>query len=346
MNRRLDEELDESLKKLDQHIRTKAENHEQLRHRILSETQSPLSKTTSTKKIWLSVAAVFMLFLGTSPFYSTTMASLVAKIVPLEIRADDETTIDEVKAVIKDAGYEISSIGMLVKPYTVHVSLMENEDSLAKMKEVLTPKIEALLYERGVDDYKLEITQYENIEPPENDREFTKTMERVSSIIQEAFRHYGYSGVSYGISVGNIVEFDMPDHIEEAEEILKYVEEAIKKEKLDVKQVKLNFYNAKHRKLDSSASIIVSEIYESLAGKSIYKVNGISYKVEKGVINIWIKSKLPENPDEQMIKDIERAIREFMLSTEAKDSIQDNPYKIELLSKSKKVLLKVTNEDE
>ncbi|WP_075619458.1 hypothetical protein [Paenisporosarcina indica] len=351
MNRRLDDDLQESLKNLDQKIRMKAEYQDQLRKRVLGEIQRPVTKTSSNRKIWISAAVVLLLFLGSSPFYSTTMASLVAKIIPLEIKVNDATIHESIMAVIEREGYEASFVGTIPNPYTIEISLMEAEDNLSTMKEVLEPKIENLLYEKGIDSYKLKITQFEgSVETPEKYIESNERMESVGTIIRDAFSHFGYTelaqAVTFGISeefLSKTLELDMPDHIEEAEDILSFVKDGIKTEDLDIKHVELRYYNEKHRQQDNRWSYIASDIHESMAGKSTYNITGISYKVKGGVANVSIKTVLPENTEEQIISEIETALRKFLSSEEVREMIQNDQYSIVLLSKSKTELLQISN---
>jgi len=350
MNQRLDDDMEESLKELNRNIRLKPEYETQLRDRVLK--KQPHLKTSSNKKIWLSVAAVLLLFLGSSPFYSTTMASLVEKFIPLEIKTDDASNnYESLLAIIKDAGYEVSSIGSKPNPYQIEISLMEGEESLSAMKEVLVPKIKIHLNEQGIDDYQLNITLAEQIEVlPQGHRELNETMERAGSIISEAYTRFGYTDLAKSMTFGisgeassRILEIDLPDHIKESEEIVSSIKSAIKEENLDIKKVEIRYYNEKHRNQDNRWGSIVGDVYQSLAGKSTYKVNGISYKVKDGVTNVWIKSTLPENMDTQVISNIEIALREYLSSEELSSKIQNDQYEIELLSKSKKVLLQVSN---
>jgi len=355
MKQSFDDELNNSFDKLNQNLRMKPENHEQLRERIMLESKTAIKQKPSNKKIYLSVAVALLLLLGSSPLYSTTMASLAAKILPLQIQTGNSSAVESLQSkmmeILEKSGYEASSIGTSPNPYTIEIVLMKGEDSLVSMKKVLVPQLEQVLYEQGIDQYQLNITQFEGSEEqPERHRKTGMLMDDVEAIISGAFLTSGYSDLAqhatYGIKEGlfkNILEIDMPDHVKEGEEIQQYVIESIAKADLDIKDVKLRYYNAEHRSQDYRWGSIVTDIHAALAGKSIYNVTGISYKVKGGVTNVRIKTALPENPDKQIITEIETALHTYLASKEIKDRIQSDHYKIHLENKEKTNLLQVSN---
>ena len=355
MKQSFDDELNTSFDKLNQNLRMKPAYHEQLRERIMLESKMAIKKKPSNKRIYLSVAVALLLLLASSPLYSTTMASLATKILPLQIPAGNSSAVDslhsKIMEILEQSGYEASSVGTRPNPYTIEIVLMKGEDSLVAMKKVLVPQLEQVLYEQGIDQYQLNITQFEGSEElPERHRKMSKLMDNVDAIIRDAFVTYGYSElakqVTYGTKEGffsNTIEIDMPDHVKEAEAIQNYVIEAIDKNDLDIKNVKLHYYNAAHRSQDNRWAYIVSDIHAALVGKSIYNVTGISYKVKGGVTNVWIKTALPESPDEQIITEIEAAIQTYLTSKEIKDTIKSDHYMIQLVNKEKTILLQVSN---
>lgn len=355
MKQSFDDELNNSFAKLNQNLRMKSEYHEQLRKHILLESKFAIKKKPSSKKIWLSVIVALLLLLESSPLYSTTMASLPAKILPLQIPVGNSSTVDslhsKIMEILEQSGYEASSVGTRPNPYTIEIVLMKGEDSLVSMKKVLVPQLEQLLYDQGTDQYQLTITLFEGSEElPERHRKLGTLMDDVDAIISSAFLTYGYSDLAqhatYGITEGiftNTLEIDMPDHVKEAEVIQQFVIDSIDNDNLGIKDVKLRYYNAEHRSQDNRWAYIVSDIQAALAGKSVYNVTGISYKVKGGVTNVWIKTALPENPDKQIITDIEAALYTYLASKEIKDTIQSDRYKIQLVNKDEINLLQVSN---
>lgn len=355
MKQSFDDELNNSFEKLKQNLHMKAEYHGKLRKSILLESKKTVEKKLSSKKIWLSVAATLLLLVGSSPLYSPTMASLAAKILPLQIPVGNSSTVDslhsKIMEILEQSGYEASSVGTRPNPYTIEIVLMKGADSLVSMKKVLVPQLEQLLYDQGTDQYRLNITLFEGSEElPERHRKLGTLMDEVDVVISSAFLKYGYSDLAqhatYGIKEGffsNVLEIDIPDHVKEAEAIQKFVIEAIDEDSLNIKEVKVHYYNAKHRSQDNRWAYIVSDIHAALAGKSIYNVTGISYKVKGGVTNVWIKTALPEYPDKQIISDIETALQTYLATKEIKETIQSDHYKIQLINEDETHLLQVSN---
>lgn len=351
MKQLFDNNLDESLKKLNKGIQMKPEYRKNLKERILKQTN--IKQKKSNKKILALVAvASILLLLGSSPLYSTTMASLAAKIIPLEIKhsqlSDTDALHSKISKVVEQSGYEVSSIGTTPNPFTVHIVLLKNDDSLSSIKKVLEPKIEKLLYKQGIDQYSLDITQVKK--SLEANIKTDSLMDKAGAIISEGYKMYGYSDLAehgtYGITkglFGNTLEIDMPDHVKEAKEIKKFVNDSIDKYNLNIKKVTLHYYNAKHLEQENRWAYIVNDIHEALAGKSIYNVTGISYKVKDGVTYIWIKTALSDQPNKQVISEIDEALRKYLESEKVKKSIQNDQYEIELLDKEKNSLLKVSS---
>ncbi|MCI1590735.1 hypothetical protein [Heyndrickxia oleronia] len=355
MKQSFDDELNVSFKKFNQSFRMKPEYHAQLRERILFESKT-VKKKSSNKKIWILAAATVLVLLGSSPLYSSTMASLAAKIIPLEIRGSDTSNANplhsKISQIIEDSGYGISSIGTTPNPFTIHIALQKGEASLPSMKEVLVPKMEKLLSDQGIDQYKLDITQVDDSEKKLNKHiKSSKLMDEVGVIISDEFTAYGYSDLAphatYGINEGwifsNTLEIDMPDDVKKAEDIKNFVIKSIDKEGLDIKKVKLNYYNKKHRDQEDRWAYIVNDVYQALQGNSTYNVTGISYKVEKGVTYVWIKTAMSDGPDKQIISDIKTALHTYLASEEIKGKIQRDQYEIQLLSEDKNILLQVSS---
>ena len=346
------EELDVSLKKLNTAMLMKPDTHEQLRKRVMDKCTEPIAKKSSHRKTWVSLAVALFLLIASSPIYSTTMASLAAKILPLEIPVNpsfSDSLLAEMMKIIEQTGYEVSSVGSTPNPFTIRIVLVKEEDSLSTIKQTLEPLIKQLLYDEGIDQYELDISL---MEFDENDYAKFGTshevMHQANDIIRKAFITYDYpelaENITFGMPTKFTLEIDMPDHVKEAEAIKRIVIEEIEKEDLAITEVKLQLYNEKQRNQDNRWSSHVSTIYDALAGKSRYNVTRISYKVKKGMTYIWIKTGLSENADKQVLADIEEALHTYLSDSEVKEATQDDHYTIQLESKDKEVLLVISSD--
>lgn len=351
-----DKELKGLLKNLDSQLRMKPVHHKQLRDRILIESELEYEHKRNRKprrtRTWLAVAAALLLLIGTSPFYSPAMASFVEKIIPLEITSANSNGTDrlheKILQIAEDNGYSVSSVSTTPEPFTVHLAFTEGEASLSEMEQAVEPAIQQLLYEQGVDQYQLKVTVVEEAEYQPS--EASLLMDKVGPVLSEIYLDYGYPDLAehatYGIKDGlfsNTLEVDMPDYVNEAKEIKQLLIETIEKEEWDIQKVELRSYNAAHRGQEDRWAMISSEIHQALAGKAIYSTTGVSFKVKDGLTQVKLKTALPEQPEPQLLTEVENAIQTYLETKEIKSIIQKDQYRIQLLSEDKTVLLEVTN---
>lgn len=354
-----DDELKKMLRNLDGQLRLKPLHHEQLRDRILIESKMTGKMKRERKpqprrmRIGLAVVAALLLLVGTSPFYSPAVASLVVRILPLEITPSESASANplhtKIMQIAEDSGYTVSSVGTTPDPFTIHLAFTKGDASLSTMEQAVEPAIKQFLYEQGIDQYQLDVSLAEEPEYHSFDK-LNRLMDKIDPIIRDAFIKYGYPDLAdqapYSLKSGLFsytVELDMPDHVEEAEKIKEFVAEAIESEDLDISKVEMRYYTTEHRSQDNRWAMILSDIYDAMAGKAAYSTTGLSYKVEDEVTQAKIKTALTEQPDPQLLADIESAILAYLDTKEIKDSIQNDEYRIQLLSEEENVLLEVTN---
>ncbi|WP_034756345.1 DUF4030 domain-containing protein [Rossellomorea vietnamensis] len=340
-------------KELEEQLKVRDRSKEQLRSKMMQSTNE--RKKSSFKKYgW--IAAACMLFLVISPFYSTTMASIVAKVLPITITpqiSDGEPnpnlTSDLFKLVEKE-GYRVGSVGTTPSPFTIEVSLVLGDSTLKQAKEDLEAKITSYLYENGYDDYELKITEAPEIPTHDGSDRLNKEYDQVREIVKEVFASYGYAEEAEyelagmkGTGASTVVTIDMPDHIDESKEIIADIEKEIERQDLDVKEVEVNTFNLQHRLQDNRWSMISSDIYDAMAGKSTYKLAGLSYQVKDGHSYVWIKTDLDKPLPQEQIAEIKKAIQDYMALSETKEQIRDDEYTIEFLLKNGKSFVEITD---
>ncbi|WP_061809575.1 DUF4030 domain-containing protein [Rossellomorea vietnamensis] len=340
-------------KELEEQLKVRDRSKEQLRSKMMQSTNE--TKKSSFKKYgW--IAAACMLFLVISPFYSTTMASIVAKVLPITITpqiSDGEPnpnlTSDLFKVVEKE-GYRVGSVGTTPSPFTIEVSLVLGDSTLKQAKEDLEAKITSYLYENGYDDYELKITEAPEIPTHEGSNDLNKEYDQVREIVKEVFASYGYAEEAEyelagmkGTGASAIVTIDMPDHIDESKEIIADIEKEIEKQNLDVKDVEVDTFNLNHRQQDNRWSMISSDIYDAMAGKSMYQLAGLLYQVKEGHSYVWIKTDLDKPLPQEQIDEIKKAIKDYLALPETKEQIRNDEYTIEFLLKNGKSFVEVTD---
>lgn len=88
--------------------------------------------------------------------------------------------------------------------------------------------------------------------------------------------------------------------------------------------------------------IIVANIYKSMAGKSTYKVKGISYKEEKDLTTITIRTGLEKSEDTKIVvKKIETELQNYFAQEKTQKQIGYSNYQIIILGKEKNEIGKV-----
>ncbi|MBN8191932.1 hypothetical protein JI667_07210 [Bacillus sp. NTK074B] len=236
-------------KELEKQLKVTDESKDQLRSKMMQSTKA--KKKIHLKKYgW--IVAVCMLFLVTSPFYSTTMASIVAKVLPITITpqiSDGEPNpnlTSDLFTLVEKEGYRVSSVGTTPSPFTIEVSLVLGDSTLKQAKEDLESKITNYLYEIGYDDYELKITEAAEVPTHKGSDGLNKEYDQVREIVKEVFASYGYSEEAEyelagmkGTGASAAVTIDMPDHIEESKEIIADIEKEIERQDLDVKDVEV-----------------------------------------------------------------------------------------------------------
>ncbi|MFB7642264.1 hypothetical protein [Peribacillus butanolivorans] len=359
-----DTDFDSSFKKLNADLMWKTKEKQELKKRIFTDIEKLESQkrnknpllSTRIKKVSLirkltysGIALILLLglFIG-STFVSPAMAQIAAKIMPLKITSSfsanniDENLHQKLIKLIENQGYKVDSIGSIYDPFTIDISLILSNEQLKEAKEQLTPLVKETLSNHGIDDYNLLIR---NIKSSERSTSLSKRdvkrkvmYDSLRQIVFDVFTKYGYEEeANYELAgldqtwFSNILLLDMPDHIKERNSIISDIQQEIEAQNLDIKDIKVHSFNLEHQKQDSRWSYIASDLHESLAGKSTYKVTGLSYQVKKGHAYIDLGTNWTTTPSTQLLDELENAIKTYLALPDVKKQMQGNPYTIKLL---------------
>lgn len=335
---------DEQFSELEEELKITEKSKNQLKYKI-SQNINKREKHNRKRYFWI-VVAVCMLFIVTSPFYSPTMARVAERILPISITPSysngqyNPDLTSQLAELVEREGYSFNSVGITPSPYTIEISLILKGSTLKQATENLEPKVTNFLYENGFDQYELIISEGTEAQiPPKTEED--DTYEKVREIVKEVFSAYGYSKeADYELAglqetwFSNIVLIDMPDHIDESNEIVKDIEKEIEAQDLNIKDIKVSTFNLNHRQQDNRWGYISSDIYNAMAGKSTYQVTGLSYKVRKGHAYVSIKTDFEQPPSEEIIEKIELSVQDYLALPDMKEVIQDDKYTIQFLLKN------------
>lgn len=346
--------LNDQLKELNEELHIDAKHQQALKQRIL--LQQTVTKRTY-KKRWLAVATMCLLFL-LSPFYSSTMANLAAKILPLDIQpsySESEAMkahiTGQISELVQQEGYEVSFVGTTYSPFTIEIGVELTDTRLKDIKKHLQPLVETFLYENGIDDYKLLITKAEHSEViSESDATKRDVYEQVSQIVKDVFTTFGYEKeANYELAgftkkwFSSTLIIDMPDHITEQKEIITAIEQEIKTQNLDIQEIEVTTFNLKHRLQSNRWGAIASDVHAALVGKSRYQVSGLSYKVKKGHAHIDLKTSWAQPPTDEITDEITNAINAYLQLPAVQELIGNDPYAIKLLLKNEESFITIMN---
>jgi len=345
--------LDEQFKKLEEELKMTDKSKQQLRSKTLLNVHK--NKKHHLKYYsWIAVACI--LFIIASPFYSSTMASIVERILPISISpsfSDNQHSPDltsQLFELIEQEGYIVNSVGITPSPYTIEISLILKDSTLKQATNDLEPKITNYLYENAYDKYELMLSEATE-EPPNDQRDDTSDLyDKVSNIVKGVFASYGYAEEADYELIGlkeswfsNTVTIDMPDHIQESTEIIANIKKEIASQNLDVKDIEVNTFKISHRQQENRWAYIASDIYDAMSGKSTYQLKGFSFKVKKGHSYVSLKTDLDTPPSKEIIQEIELALQNYLTLPETKEQIQNDNYTIQFLLKNEKSFIKIAN---
>ncbi|MFJ7733636.1 hypothetical protein ACIQXF_17360 [Lysinibacillus sp. NPDC097231] len=152
--------LDEKFRELEEELKITETSKYQLRNKILENAHE--NKKRNFKGL---IVVACMLFIIASPFYSSTMASMADKILPISItpsfsggQHNPDLTSQLAKLVEKE-GYTVNFVGINPSPYTIEISLILKDSTLKQATDDLESKITNYLYENGYDKYELKISE-------------------------------------------------------------------------------------------------------------------------------------------------------------------------------------------
>ncbi|RDU36649.1 hypothetical protein DRW41_11355 [Neobacillus piezotolerans] len=291
----------------------------------------------------LSYASAFCvvvigLFIG-SAFFSPAMAE-VASIIPFLSKIFEQKPISEmVRDSLMDKGYKVSGVGYSVHGKIFHVTVDGPEDYYNQVNGEIKKITEEVIASSGYDDFKVEVGQERRIEHKDDPR--NRDVELVLDVVNEIvpkLQQQGYKIHTYGSGYPGpdakmiSVHLDIEDTEKRSDDIERAILEGI--QKLDIKkEVTVKFYkfNVLKREIENKwASKVLPVIGEGLLGKKEYKTKGFGYSYKKGIMNIYISTKIEKSDSEapELASKIETEIREFLQSEDLKDIVADTPYKI------------------
>lgn len=335
---------EDNFKELEEQLKVKQPHLNRLKSSIVRQAAKPQK---SRKRQWLVAFSLLCLVVLSFPIYSPVVANIVAKVKPLAIEEQGDSShalVEQLMNLLSANGYDaVNSVGVRTKDNVVEITFEKGEDYDVDAIKAL---VQHYLLEEGYDTYTVEVLEIK-VERPRSSTVF----DEVTKIVEAVMTDFGYAGTeemaytSPGLQqtwFSNIVTINMPDHIEEADDIVAAIEAAIEESDLDVKKVEVEPFNMAHRILDGAWGTAANTIYTAMAGQSAYELEGLSYSVKKGHATITMQTTWTEAPAAELVTEIESEIRSYLQSPEVLAYLPEQAYTIQFVN-GEKVLLEISN---
>ncbi|WP_071458638.1 DUF4030 domain-containing protein [Bacillus massilinigeriensis] len=276
------------------------------------------------------------------------MARVVAQIPFLSKILDEKPIYEVVQEKLEDKGYKVTGVGYSVAEKTYSVKVEGSKDYYNKVNEEIRRTAEDIISSRGYDDFKVKVEKQRKSEPivfvPANkdiEIAFDVLSEIVPKLQQQGYKiHPQYSSGNTNPN-GKVIRLQL--RIEDTEKRTKEIEKAILEgiKKRGIKKevtIKFQSFNVKEKEIENKWAEVLPVIWEGMLSKKEYKTKGVGYSYKKGVMNIYITTKIRKSDSDaaELGKKIEKEINEFLQSEKIKETIGDNPYKIIVQDKKSK----------
>jgi hypothetical protein len=311
----------------------------------------------SHKVVYFSIviAAAFCLFIGAA-FVSPSVARIAAAIPYLHLVFDKKIEANPLISEINDALYEnnysFSNIVVSVnhKKQEVTVAVLDTEEYFNDVKEPLQSLVEEVT-KRNHEHFTVKM-----INDPETGKLFKDSMqnrpeenqelEQVSAIVEQVLQSYGYSKGGLGVRIGRIDLENIPNTEIRVEEIKTSIIEALRSENKGEYEVKVHLFDQKAREREGKFMPIYHTIHEGLSAKTeFYQFDSVGYSSKKDYFYMEVRTTVAStNKDiDGVVNKLAQTIQEFLDSAEIQQQIQNEPYKIVIISTDKKELKVIQN---
>jgi hypothetical protein len=311
----------------------------------------------SHKVVYFSIviAAAFCLFIGAA-FVSPSVARIAAAIPYLHLVFDKKIEANPLISEINDALYEnnysFSNIVVSVnhKKQEVTVAVLDTEEYFNDVKEPLQSLVEEVT-KRNHEHFTVKMINDPKTgklfkDSMQNRPEENQELEQVSAIVEQVLQSYGYSKGGLGVRLGRIDLENIPNTEIRVEEIKTSIIEALRSENKGEYEVKVHLFDQKAREREGKFMPIYHTIHEGLSAKTeFYQFDSVGYSSKKDYFYMEVRTTVAStNKDiDGVVNKLAQTIQEFLDSAEIQQQIQNEPYKIVIISTDKKELKVIQN---
>jgi hypothetical protein len=322
--------------------------------------QNRLKKNKSRRgikavSISLSIAAACTLFMSVV-FISPAFAQMVSNIPYLNLifenKIKDKPLIEEITDTFNKKKFRHSVVvNVSIKDRKVEVMVIDSKDYYDQVKVPIEDVINKILKKRKEEEYKVMVlndpllAQYWKQNVP-NDIE--DEMNNAEVIVQQVLEKYGYDKGKAGIGLSSNRRINLehiPNTDRRIDQIKNQILATLKQNQLEKWTLKIYTFDPQLE--DRGRLVPLSDtIAKGLLAKKEFKVDSVgSSNQYKDYFYIEIRTTVSKNDPNQkdVVKHIEKTVKEFLTSKDALKMIQDDKYKVVIKSSDKEELREITN---
>lgn len=327
------------------------ETSQRIKKGVLDRIINKKTKNSFGKKaMYYTTAAIMVigLFIG-SGFVSPTMANVLAQIPILNSLFEKDTSLNSlIVEDLQSLDYNVGGTFLDIREKTIGIGIKGSESYYNEVKDEVEAEIKEILHARGLDAYKVVVSQdidkeYKDPLSEEQRKEVDKYIQQSKDLehaILSELKKQDYEILSAHVRINKIEKFiplEIPVSETRVEEMKRMVEDIVKEKGLGEFQIKTYKIDPVKEEAEGRWRPVISTITEGLIGIEKYKVTGVGYSFYPSPLTISIRTsiKTSDSKADELVQEIEQTIHEFIQSDEVKDNVKDDPYIINIYGKGK-----------
>jgi hypothetical protein len=301
--------------------------------------------------ITVSVAAAFGLFVG-SAFVSPAMAQIVSTIPYIGALFISKPLFEEVKEALDKKDYQYDQFSVSIREKEVSVGFEGTVEYYNQVKAPVENLIKDILKARNNDAYKVRV--FHDPDAAKRAAELFGTLDhdvdseadKVTAIVGEVLQKYGYEPNGVGVGSNRKIHIDYIPNTETRLDLIKSdILTSLQQEQIKEYKIKFYLFDPDTQEREGRMLPLFHTLTEGLTARTEFKVSGAGYtnKKERFYIEVQTTLSSSDNEKEEVAAKIEKAIKEFMQTEEAKQAVQNDIYEIVILTKDRKTLQTIKN---
>ncbi|MFC7371048.1 DUF4030 domain-containing protein [Fictibacillus iocasae] len=324
---------------------------QKLKNRISNELQKkksvrkPINKVMGTAIAAAVIIGSFFTAVNISPAFAET----VSKLPLLSLMFHEKDPVQLVHEELREKKYNIDAVGVTYQPKKeMMISIVGSDQYYRKVKYEVEKIAESLLAKNGLDAYRVKVYQsIEYVDEPQSPEwmQWEKDAETLRESIKAALAKAGISVRQVDVNTASPdlddkrVQIEIVDTEKRVPEIKSLIRSTVKDAGFKEMPIEVYKINLAKQEQEGRWSDILSAISVDLMGKKDYRVTGLGYSVHPSPrIEIRTEVKSTDPDAESFARDLHNKVIQFLQEDEMKKKVRGDDYKIEILSRDKKII--------